>query len=243
MGQTINQVVLVSFFRFPPKKRIWGMKQMMVTQKRLNNTEGLQFHKMLGTGGGAGYSFRPDFGTYALLTVWDNYDAALSFESDSPVMNEFRENAREIYSIFLKNIQVRGYWSQVKPFTPCEPDPDNKIIVILTRATIKPGYYLNFWKRVGGISRSHIIREGLIFTKGLGERPWIMQATFSVWDSVENMDAFAHRKGGRHNEAIETTRRKKGFKEELYARFQPVSTRGSWFGKDPLGEAIRNNNS
>jgi hypothetical protein len=66
-----------------------------------------------------------------------------------------------------------------------------------------------------------------------------MQATFSVWNSVESLDAFAYGEQDKHHEAIETTRRKKGFKEELYARFQPIATRGTWFGKDPIGEARR----
>jgi hypothetical protein len=65
-----------------------------------------------------------------------------------------------------------------------------------------------------------------------------MQATFSVWRSVEDMTAFAHHKDGKHFEAIQTTRRLKGFKEELYARFQPKKSKGSWFGGDPVGEAL-----
>jgi hypothetical protein len=154
-------------------------------------------------------------------------------------MNDFREFADEVYSIYLRNIQSRGLWSQKKPFIPGEPDPENNLIVTLTRATIRPRFYLNFWKRVGGISRSHTNRKGLIFTKGLGERPWVMQATFSIWSSAEDMNAFAHREGGRHYEAIEATRMRNGFKEELYARFQPLSTTGSWFERDPVGEAMR----
>jgi hypothetical protein len=66
-----------------------------------------------------------------------------------------------------------------------------------------------------------------------------MQATFSVWRSIEDMNAFAHKAQGRHYEAIETTRRKKGFKEELYARFQPLSTSGSWYGNDPVRDALK----
>jgi hypothetical protein len=139
----------------------------------------------------------------------------------------------------LKNTQSRGEWSHKIPFNPVEPDPDNPLIVVLTRATIKPRFYLSFWKRVAGISNVHINQTGLLFTKGVGERPWIMQATFSAWNSVEAMEAFAHSEEGRHHEAIETTRRMKGFREELYARFQPLATRGSWFGSDPVGEAIR----
>lgn len=233
-----TQCTLISFFRFDVSNRLWGMKQMMAAGPRLKGTSGLTFHKMLGTGGGTGYSFRPDFGTYALLTVWENDELATSFETRSGVMQDFRDQAREVYSLFLLPVQSRGRWSNAQPFQPGTPDPDNRLITVLTRATLKPRYYFPFWKRVGGVSRSHDGRPGLIFTKGVGERPWIMQATFSVWDSVKAMESFAYAEGGNHIEAIQTTRRMKGFREELYARFQPRRTTGSWFGKDPVGEAL-----
>lgn len=238
MPRKRSQITLISFFRFPRGQRRWGMKQMMATQKRLKGTTGLIFHKMLGTGGGKGYSFMPDLSTYALLTVWEDHELAKSFESDSEPMKDFRNHTSEIYSIFLAPIQSRGYWAKKQPFKTGETEPGTRVITVLTRATIKPYFYFHFWRRVGRVSRSHTGRPGLIFTKGLGERPWIMQVTFSVWQSVEAMSAFAHNKEGKHYEAIKTTRKMKGFKEELYARFRPVQTRGSWFGKDPVGEAI-----
>ena len=212
---------------------------MGVIPRQLRGTEGLTFHKMLGTGGGHGYSFKPDFNTYALLTVWDRREDADAFERSSAVMENFRKRTEEVYSLFLHPIQSRGMWSGRTPFRPAEPLPGNPLIVVLTRATLKIRYYIPFWKRVGGVSRSHEGLPGLIFTKGVGERPWIMQATFSVWRSLEEMIAFAHQKDGRHYEAISTTRKLKGFKEELYARFQPTESRGSWRGGDPVGIALR----
>ncbi|MEJ2594795.1 MAG: spheroidene monooxygenase [bacterium] len=234
-----ESLTLISFFRFSGMHRLWGMKQMITTQNRLQGTEGLIFHKMLGTGGGLGYSFKPDFGTYALLTVWDKYERAAAFEADSEVMQDFRDKTFEVYSIFMQPVQSRGFWSNEQPFIPVQPDPENELIIVLTRATLKAGYYFDFWKRVSSVSRSHDGRPGLIFTKGVGERPWIMQATFSVWDSADNMKSFAFDPDGRHYEAIQTTRAKQGFKEELYARFQPRQTRGSWFGNDPVGLAMQ----
>ena len=154
-------------------------------------------------------------------------------------MDDFRKHAFELYSIFLSPIQSRGLWSGKQPFKPEQADPDNARIVVLTRATLKPRYYIQFWKRVGRVSQSHVGSPGLLFSKGVGERPWIMQATFSIWRSVDEMTAFAHKKDGTHFEAIQTTRRLKGFREELYARFQPLGTKGSWFGKDPVGDALK----
>lgn len=210
------------------------MMQMGLIPRALRGTAGLTFHKMLGTGSGAGYGFMPDFMTYALLTVWESRGQAEAFESASAEMGTFRKKTSEIYSLFLRPIQSRGKWSGKAPFVPAEPDPDNPMMVVLTRATLKMRYYIPFWRRVGGVSDSHLGAPGLLFSKGVGERPWIMQATFTVWESKEDMEAFAHQRGGRHHEAIMTTRRKKGFREELYARFQPLAARGTWRGEDPV---------
>jgi len=230
-----KQTVLISFFRFTPGKRLWAMFQMAIIPGNLKRLKGLTFSKILGTGGGEGYNFKPDFRTYALLTVWERSEYAFNFESHSRVMKKFRNHSAEIYSLFLSPIQSRGKWSGKNPFQPSNDTSTHSIIVVLTRATLKIKYYIPFWKRVGKVSKSLENFPGLIFTKGIGERPWIMQATFSVWRSVKDMEEFAHNKEGNHYEAISTTRRLKGFREELYARFKPIETRGTWRGKDPVG--------
>jgi heme-degrading monooxygenase HmoA len=226
-----DQIVLMSFFRFPAGERIWGMKQMRERAPVLNNTEGITFHKMLGTGGGDGYGILPDFNTYALLTVWEDSGKAYDFEESSESMKEFREHTDEVFSIFMRPFASRGKWSGKNPFQAVVKVGKRDRIAVLTRATLKPKYYIPFWKRVKAVSYSHIQSAGLLFSKGIGERPWIMQATFTIWNDEDAMIAFAHEKSGRHFEAITTTRNKKGFREELYARFKVEETRGSYNGK------------
>ena len=235
-----EQTILISFFQFPPEKRIRAMMQMALIPPKLKNIEGLTFYKMLGTGGGSGYGFKPDFRTYALLTVWNDQQKALSFEENSRIMSFFRKHTNEIYSLFLRPIQSRGTWSRVNPFHSSAKATEEKIIVVLTRATLKLRYYIPFWKRVHGVSKSHEGLPGLIFSKGIGERPWIMQATFSVWNSTEAMLAFAYNKDGKHYEAVSTTKKMKGFKEELYARFELIETKGTWRGTDPVKVRVKN---
>jgi len=224
------------------------MMQMGMIPRALKGRHGLVFHKMLGTGGGDGYGFMPDLRTYALLTVWeiaehgqqaeaDAMELARDFYANSPEMNAFRKKTDEMYSLYLRPIKSRGKWSGKAPFAVADPDPTNPLVVVITRATLKPRYYIPFWRRVGKVSDSHVGAPGLIFSKGVGERPWIMQATFTAWESVEAMERFAHTRGNHHREAIDTTRRLNGFREELYARFQPVETRGSWRGKSPIANS------
>ena len=69
----MGQVVYLHFFTYN-QHRFWAFTQMQRAHARLQDCKGLQFYKLLGTGAGAGFSLRPDFSTYALLSVWDNED-------------------------------------------------------------------------------------------------------------------------------------------------------------------------
>lgn len=229
-----DQTVVISFFRYRLKNYLWAMQQMAFVPMMMKKKYKGSFFKMLGTGAGFGYSSKPDFGTYALLTVWKSPEEAKKFENSSKIMDRFRKRTREIYSIFMQPVQSRGSWSGQKPFQPVKPPGDNTMIAVLTRATLRTKFYRPFWQRVGGVSRSLQGSSGLIFTKGIGERPWTAQATFSVWDSFRDMQNFAYGKGNPHLEAIKSAQSKRGFKEELFAWFEPFETSGSWDGRDPL---------
>ncbi|MGF1637601.1 MAG: spheroidene monooxygenase [Cyclobacteriaceae bacterium] len=199
----------------------------------------ISFFKLLGTGGGFGYSSKPDFTTYGLLTVWNSLQKAENFLSSSRIMQEFHDRSDEVYSVFMTPTRSRGSWSGVNPFVVADQNIVNdNPLVVLTRATIKPRFIFNFWKRVSGVSRSNEASEGLLFSKGVGELPLVEQATFSIWKSVKEMEAFAHGKNSPHHEAIKAVYANKGFKEELFARFNLLKVSGSWHGHDPVGKYL-----
>lgn len=228
--------VTLTFFRFPWGERRWAMAQMHRMQAPLRQVDGLQFFKLLGTGGGSGYSFWPDLGTWAVLGAWREEQAALAFHAAHPAHRAYLDHAQEAFTLHLRPFQSRGAWSGANPFASGAA-AEGLPLAVLTRATIKPGYTLPFWWRVGRVARSLEGRDGLLFTKGVGERPWVEQATFSVWRSQQDMHAFAHARGSMHAEAIARTRQGAGFREELYARFSVLHTTGSWHGHDPIARA------
>jgi hypothetical protein len=223
----------MSYFRYPWRETRWAMAQMHRMQARLKQVGGLHFFKLLGTGGGQGYSFWPDLGTWALLCAWEDEAAALRYHAEHPAHRDFLDHAAEVYTLHMQPLQSRGAWSGMNPFAPVLPSRSGPLAV-LTRATIKPTFAPAFWWRVGRVARSLEGRSELLFTKGVGERPWVEQATFSVWRSADAMQAFAHGKGGMHAEAVARTRQAKGFREELYARFTVLRSEGSWQGNDPV---------
>ncbi|MCU0318868.1 MAG: DUF3291 domain-containing protein [Flavobacteriales bacterium] len=229
--------ITLSFFRYAAGKRLWGMRQMAEMRQPLHEVSGLNFYKLLGTGGGSGYSSWPDFGTYGLLGAWESRSAADAFHAEHAAHQAFLANSEEVYTLHLVPLLSRGAWSGINPFMAATPVQDGPLAV-LTRATIKPRYIIPFWRRVGVVARSLEGREGLLFTKGVGELPWVEQATFSVWRSEKDMMAFAYGRGQAHTEAVARTRQAKGFSEELYARFRVVAEVGTWKGTRPLVGAL-----
>jgi hypothetical protein len=232
-----GRYVTLHFIQYPRAKYWWAIKQMAGSRAPLAAMRGLVFSRMLGTGGGSGYGVLPDLGTYALLCSWPDEERARTFMSSDPLFQIYRDHATEIYTLHMSPLSARGRWSGVEPFEPAVPPVDGPLAVI-TRATLRPHYIIPFWLSVAGVVRSSQEREGLIFTKGMGDIPWIMQATFSVWRSLEDMAAFAHAQGGSHQQVIARTRRMNGFSEELYSRFVVTDTEGSWHGTDPVRAAL-----
>jgi hypothetical protein len=55
-------------------------------------------------------------------------------------------------------------------------------------------------------------------------------ATFSLWKDFESVKQFAY-KSKQHKEAIKT-REYEWYSEELFSRFQPYKSSGTWEGKD-----------
>lgn len=231
-----GQVVLMSIFRFRGWSRFWAMRQMAVLPPRLAKLDHLSFFKVLGTGAGLGYSSMPDFGKWALLTVWPSAELAREFFYHSAVMKDYREHSSEFFTLMLHPVRSKGRWSKAEPFLPMPALEGPYPFAILTRARLKMRFIIPFWRRVGGVSRSQKDYSGQIMSQGVGERPWLHQATFSIWENLEAMENFAYGKNSKHLEAIKITRQLKGFSEELYARFQVIGHQGSINGYNPLAQ-------
>lgn len=212
----------------------WGLAQMGTMPPKFKNVPGLQFFKLLGSGKGRVFSLTPDFYLYGLLAVWENEATADQFLQHSPIIQEYQQHCAAFYTLKLSPLKAHGLWDGVNPFSSNEhKNPTTKLIAVLTRASINIKALPAFWKY--GIQTSKAIENapGLIAAIGLGELPFIRQATFSIWETEELMKQYAY-KTAQHQEVIKKTRADNWYSEELFARFSVLSASGTWNGKNPL---------
>ena len=218
-------ITTVSFFSFK-KNQFWAFKQMGLAPFQLGSVQGLHFSKFLGTGGGDGFSLAPDFSTYAFLGVWKHLDFFTDCMDQNPVFIKYKAKAFSQRNLILKPIKSHGKWSGKNPFSEFEEKNKvllkNQKVVVITRATLRWNRLLSFWKSVPLASRSIQSAKGVHFYKGIGEWPFIQQATVSIWDSFNAVNTFAYQDKS-HAQIVTQTKKKKWYKEDLFSRFHLIS--------------------
>jgi heme-degrading monooxygenase HmoA len=214
--------VSLTFFYFS-KNHFWAFRQMGVGYRQLKDVTGLRFKKLLGTGGGDGFSLRPDFRTYAFLGVWDSAAQAQAFLDTHPFMQAYYQKAAAHRTLHLKPYKSSGLWDGKNPFTPASQQPPSadQAVAILTRASLRWNRLAAFWKAVPAASKALSNAQGVQFYKGIGEWPWIQQATVSIWNQAEAVHQFAYK--GPHAKIVKKTRQQQWYAEDLFARFVLLS--------------------
>ncbi len=229
-----QQITTISFFKFSSlRNKAWGFKMMQFANNDLADVNGLTFYRLMGSGKGRGFNPLPDWSVYCLLQVWKSEGAAHSFFNSSDLIKQYTAHTVELFTLYMKNISAGGTWVGKNPFEKGADLDPNLPIAVITRATIKWNWLFRFWKYVPTSQEALDGNEGLIYTKGVGEVPIVQMATFSLWKDFESVKQFAY-KSKQHQEAIARTRKNEWYKEELFARFKPYKSTGTWEGKDLL---------
>lgn len=224
--ETLNKdetpVVTLNLFRFQYWHKAWAFLQMGRGRFLLKNMPGLRFWKLMGTGKGIGFSMEPDMGQYGLLTVWNTPEEAYNFQQRGQLPKAFQRHAVDKKVFHLVPIKAHGYWSRQQPFNPplahVGVPLSNLPVAILTRATIAWHSLHRFWQHVPLTSHELAKANGCQFSIGLGEVPFALQATFSIWDNMKAMENFAYNSPD-HLNVINKTRKERWYAEELFARF------------------------
>ena len=219
----MTQVTTLTLFSFKTNK-FWAFQQMGVAPLRLKNIEGLKFYKFLGTGGGQGFSLRPDFSTYAFLGVWEDLSFYQNCLQKHPIFKTYQEKATSQRDLILNAVKSHGEWSGQNPFKtkPGLEAKGNHKVVVITRATLHWNRLFSFWKAVPAASKAIETAQGVQYYKGIGEWPFIQQATISIWDDFEAVNTFAY-KDRAHADIVKKTKQMNWYKEDLFSRFHLIS--------------------
>ena len=228
-------ITTLTFFKYTNwLSKIWAFGMMQFAHSYLSEQSGIQFYKLMGSGKGKGFNPFPDWSTYALLIVWKDERSANDFFQNAELFQKYKNRTAERWTIFMKSILARGSWSNQNPFD-LHPDLDEKNdwLCIITRATIRWRKLYSFWKYVPTSEKPLDKNDGLLYTKGIGEVPIIQMATFSIWKNMEALKKFAYESEA-HRVAIQKTRELDWYSEEMFCRFQPYKSIGTWGGENPL---------
>ena len=209
-------VASLTLARYPLRR----VPRVLATRHR---PPGLRFVRRLGTGRGAAMGLGGDLRRWATFAVWEDEDAVEALHPDG---------ADETWSVLLAPLGSRGSWAGRRPL-PEERRATDGPLAVLTRARLRVRAWPAFYRAVPPVEAALHAAPGLLAAVGIGEAPVGLQATFSLWRSTEAMEAFAAAPGP-HREVARRARAEGWFAEDLFARFRPYASTGTWGGRDPL---------
>lgn len=221
----IAVIVLVDI---KPGSRLWGFLRFVLGRFPLRHTPGLRFSKILGSGQDGGFGLRPSTTRQGLFCLFDTRANADHFLLHSKVVAGYRAHANEFFCAMLSPFSVKGTWSG-QSMNPGYDAPESGPIAALTRASIRPTKAIAFWRNSPPAEASLGQATGCLLAAGLGEAPFLRQATFTIWESVDHMNRYA--RTGAHMDAIHAARNGDHFSESMFVRFVLLTTQGTWKGR------------
>ncbi|MEW9548326.1 spheroidene monooxygenase [Nonomuraea sp. NPDC050783] len=241
-----------------------AMRHMAFDRPLLRRTGGLTFWRLLGTGRGRSMSLGADLRRWALFAVWRGEDDLEAFLGGSPIAARWRAEASEHWQVRLAPVTARGTWGGRSPFDPpgengegprpARPGGGEELrrvrpgdgegscpsrpggggpVAVLTRASIRARRLAAFYRSVPAVDRLLARQDGCLASVGIGEWPLARQATFSLWRDAAAVRRFAYGDDA-HRRVVARVRADGWYSEELFARFVPYGSEGTWDGADPL---------
>ncbi|MFK7920138.1 MAG: spheroidene monooxygenase [Ilumatobacter sp.] len=199
---------------------------------RLDRVAGLRFWRLLGTGSGNDTGPGADLRRSAVFAVWDSEADLDRFVADHSIPRRWA-GAAESWHVRLRSLGGHGQWRGIDPLDGVIKGDRSGAVAIITRADVRRSAGRAFSDASREVDTELHSADGLIDVVGIGEAPVGRLATFSLWESMAAVRAFAYSMP-RHREVIEQTRDGDWYSEEMFARFEPYGSTGEWNGRDPL---------
>lgn len=235
-------MVTLTIIRYPKKHIFFAVTAMALHRLPFWLNKKISFYKLMGCGKNGTFDKNPDWQQWGILAVQPGVFEDKNFDSTTVIKKLYGSFINrwfsffkcETWTIFLKPMEGHGKWDGKEPFGILPKQTTyNDIVATLTRATIRINKLKNFWQNVGSVANEMAAAKGFVTSLGIGEVPYIKQATFSIWESKEAMKTFAYQLH-QHKAIIQKTRKENWYSEDMFVRFMPLKTFGTIKGNDPL---------
>ena len=186
----------------------------------------------MGSGKNGTFDKNPDWQQWAILAVYKDDSSTQHIDANNLIKQLYGSLINrwlKIFNVHTKNIfltplEGHGKWDGKEPFgVSRSTGTHDGEIAVLTRATIRFSKLKAFWSNVDAVANTMTNAEGLIASIGIGEVPFIKQATFSIWKNKESMKQFAYTIK-EHKDVITKTRKENWYSEEMFVRFAIIKT-------------------
>ena len=234
-------LVTLTIIRYPKRYVPFAVLAMAIQRLPLWLNKKISFYKLLGCGKNGTFDKNPDWQQWGILAVHNNLpgidtapEKLMRLLYGTFISTWIAAFNCETCTFFLQPIEGHGKWDGKEPFgsLPKQTDYDGTV-AILTRATIRFSKLSAFWKNVSSVAVQMSGAKGFITSIGVGEMPYIKQATFSIWQNKESMKSFAYQMK-EHTDVIVKTRKENWYSEEMFIRFKPLKVTGTIKGVNPL---------
>jgi hypothetical protein len=224
-----KRIATLTITRYPDWAVPFAFLSMVFFRVPLFLNGNLSFWRLMGSGKNGTFDKKPDLNQWALMAVFDS-----AFLENLPTNKQhitkkiyggfiaawINKFAGQTETYLLDPIEGHGLWNGKEVFGSLPKNSGYEgEIAIMTRATIRLSKLNRFWQHVPDAATEMANAEGFIKSYGVGEWPWIKQATFSIWQSKAAMRAFAY-KSGYHKEVIRKTHAENWYSEEMFVRFR-----------------------
>jgi hypothetical protein len=228
----MTRIASFHLVREPAWKTPLALARLGTDRLRLRAVDGLVFWRLLGTGSGDHTGGGADLARTALFAVWDDEASLDAFTARHAIPRRWRR-AQESWHVRLRTVGGHGRWRGVDPLDGLERGSGGGPVAIITRAHVRRASWRAFGAASDVVDAELHTASGLIDVVGIGEAPVGRLATFSLWESLDDARHFAYAMPD-HVAVVDRTRTEDWYAEEMFARFEPYGSTGTWNGRDPL---------
>lgn len=244
---TRAQLCTFTLVRLPARRAPLALATVPLRRARLAGTPGAAFTRLLGTGRGDSTAPGADLRRWATfvawreppdLAAWHRRLAGPSSDGGDGADRADRADGAdgadgaECWTVLLETVSAHGRWAGHALDAPTAAPAPTGPVAVITRATVRLSRLRQFRSAVPPVDSVLLRASGRRASIGVGEWPVAVQGTFSVWADVDAMHRFAW-SDPTHAEVVRRTRTERWYREELFARFRPLASMGTWDGRDP----------